>query len=258
MVDLRSWRLPVAVVGTAAIAVRVAASILALIDDAMGGLGFLLAIANAAVGPGEIVLAITVAALCWWCAADAVPGARRLAGVAGALVIAQIVLSGAAAVAGFVLNGGSGLGSRVAFLLVQLTWLVVPVLTAIVLVRIAAPERSEPGVALPPGSAPVSVPAEIAVPEPVEQPFREAAGWAPDEAAGAVWSRAGEAATGAPASDWGSAAAPIGASSGGWGTTPAPTGASSGGWGSAPMTERAGDQQSGEGGAGTDEVRRPS
>ncbi len=207
MPDLRSWRLPVAIVLLVALTVRVGAALIALIDGAVAGLDPLLYLASAGVGPGEVVVAIGLAAMCWWAAADDVPGIRVVAGIGAALVAVQVLLTGAAAVATFALGGGA-LGMRLASLLAQLTWLVVPVVTVVVLLRVArSAGEKEPVAEVGPGDqAPAGqAPAEIEAPE-VVQPYREAAGWAPDEAAGAVWTSAGEAAKGAAASGWGSSA----------------------------------------------------
>ena len=206
-----------AVVLLVALALRVGAALTALIDGAMNGVDPLLTFASAGVGPGEVVLAVAFAALCWWCAADDVRGARPLAGIGAALVAVQVLLTGSAAIASFLL-GGLSLASRIAGLLAQLTWLVVPAVTAVVLLRVARSGGA---------SAPAAEPAdpespEIAAVEPVEQPYREAAGWAPDEAAGAVWTSAGEAAKGAAAADWGrrTASGPAWGSGEVWGSSP--------------------------------------
>src|SRR5690349_18681479 len=101
VIDLRSWRLPVAVILLVALAVRVGAALLALIDGALAGLDPLLYLASGGVGPGEVVVAIALAALCWWSAADDVPGARVVAGIGAALVAVQVLSTAAAAVASF-------------------------------------------------------------------------------------------------------------------------------------------------------------
>jgi hypothetical protein len=214
VVDLRPWRVPVAIILLAALALRLGAALARVAEAAVGGSGLLFAVASAGVGAGEVVLAVALAAVVWWCATDGVRGARVLAIVAFVLVALQIVLSVAASVASYLLAGG-GAVARLVALVVPLTWLVVPALAAAVLLRSA---RAVPVVkpAVEPEPEPVAEREPAAEPEPVEQPYPEAAGWAPHEAAGAVWTRAGEAATGAAASGWGSTS---GEGEEGWGST---------------------------------------
>ena len=196
-----------------------------LIDAALSGVGPLGALAGIGAGPGEALLAAALAAVCWWAAADGVRGIRGVAVVGAGLVIVQTAASAMAAVATSLLIGGSG-AARGAELIVRLTWLVIPAIAAGVLVRAARVADSA-------GSA-EDVPAgevTLEVPAPVEQPYREAAGWEPDEAAGAVWTSAGDAAAGAAAAGWGSAA-----SAGGWGAgVPEPDSESGNG---APTSDR--------------------
>ena len=206
--------MPVAVVLLVAIALRVAASVVTMIDAMLAGVEPPAVWSGAGAGPGEALLAAGLAAVCWWAAADGVSGIRPVAGIGAALVIVQAVLSAVAAAATIVLIGGSD-AARGADLVVRLTWLVVPVVAAGVLIRAATSARARaagvPAHGGPTERAPGT--ALEAAPEQVRQAYREPAGWEPDEAAGAVWTSAGDAAAGAPAAGWGSA-------SGGWDARP--------------------------------------
>jgi hypothetical protein len=208
MVDLRPWRVPVAVILLAAVAVRLGAAVAGAIDAAVRGASLPSALVGLGAGPGDAVLAVALAAVCWSCAADDVRGARGFATVGFVLVGLQVLLALAGAIAALVLDRGTAPG--VVQLLEQLSWLVVPVLAAAVLLR-SARTRS-PVVEAASGDERTALAgdeqvhdAELAeTDEPPEQPYREAAGWEPDQASGAAWRTAGEAAKGGSASGWGS------------------------------------------------------
>lgn len=209
MVDLRPWRVPAAVILLAAVAVRVGAGVAGLIDSVLRGTSLPSALVGLGAGAGDVVLAVALAAVCWWCVADDVRGARMLATVGFVLVGLEVLLAVVAAIASLLVAEGTTPG--VVRLLVQLTWLVVPALAAAVLLRSA---RTAPAPAAEAGS--VGEPAALAraehhdddesakSEEPPEQPYREAAGWEPHQASGAAWRTAGEAARGGSASGWGS------------------------------------------------------
>jgi hypothetical protein len=205
MVDLRPWRIPVAVILLIAMGVRVGVSLAGLVGAPAGEAGWSTELAGGSVGAGEIVLCVALAAVCWWCSDEAVRGARGLAIAGFVLVSAQIVVSVAATLS----MVSAGADVRIVSLLVQLVWLVVPVLAAAVLLRCArtseADRRSRQS-APPPAALPAAEPNDV-LPETAEeaQPlYREPAGWAPDDAAGAAWTSAGEAAKGGLAAGWGS------------------------------------------------------
>jgi hypothetical protein len=209
MVDLRPWRVPVAVILLLAMAVRVGVSLAGILGASAGSSGMLTALAGGSVGAGEIFLCVALAAVCWWCADDGVRGAHGLALTAFVLVSAQIVLSVVATLAMVPLMAGADL--KIVSLLIQLIWLVVPILAAAVLLRCARasrggrrhPEPTPPPAALPPAETDLLA----AEPEEAEPLYGEPAGWAPDEAAGAAWTSAGEAAKGGSAAGWGSGSA---------------------------------------------------
>ena len=134
MVDLRPWRVPVAVILLAAMAVRVGVSLVAAILASARSSGLFSSLAGG-IGAGEIFLCVALAAVCWWCTADDVRGARGLAITAFVLVGAQILLSVGASLAMVPLL--SGPDTRIVTVLIQLTWLVVPILAAAVLLRCA-------------------------------------------------------------------------------------------------------------------------
>jgi hypothetical protein len=207
MVDLRPWRVPVAVILLIAVAVRVGVALAGIIGASAGSSGMLTAVAGGSVGAGEIFLCVALAAVCWWCADEAVRGARGLAITAFVLVSAQIVLSVAATLAMVPLMAGADL--QIVSLLIQVSWLVVPILAAAVLLRCArasGPSRRRREATPPPATLPSAEPADVplAETEEAEPLYREPAGWAPDEAAGAAWTSAGEAAKGGSAAGWGS------------------------------------------------------
>jgi hypothetical protein len=209
MVDLRPWRAPVAVILLAALAVRVGVGLAGVIEAAVNHSGLLTDLVGLGVGASDVVLIVALAAVCWSCAADDVRGARVFATLGCILVALQVALAVTASVAAMVLPGGDRrLGT--AALLVQLTWLVVPILAAAVLLRCA---RAPQPVAAPPVAAelePAGRPGaqesgdQPEPPESDEQLYREAAGWEPHEAAGAAWTTAGQAASGGSATGWGS------------------------------------------------------
>ena len=205
MVDLRPWRVPVAVILLAAMAVRVGVSLVAAILASARSSGLFSSLAGG-IGAGEIFLCVALAAVCWWCTADDVRGARGLAITAFVLVGAQILLSVGASLAMVPLL--SGPDTRIVTVLIQLTWLVVPILAAAVLLRCALASdavRRDTANASPAQALPAADPTDEpgGESEQAPPPYPEAAGWAPDEAAGAAWTSAGEAAKGGSAAGWG-------------------------------------------------------
>jgi hypothetical protein len=213
MVDLRPWRVPVAVILLVAMALRVGVSLVGVIGAWAGSSGMLTALGGGSLGAGEIFLCVALAAVCWWCSDEGVRGARGMAITAFVLVSAQILVSIAATLTMVPLMAGAD--PRVVSLLVQLTWLVVPILAAAVLLRCArvsgAGRRSRgstpPLVELPAGEPDGPQPSnaeEAEEAEEAEAAYLEPAGWAPDDAAGAAWTSAGEAAKGGSAAGWGS------------------------------------------------------
>jgi hypothetical protein len=206
MVDLRGWRVPVAGVLLGATVVRLAASVVGIVAALSGGASLPRALAGGSIGTADVLLAVGLAAVCWWCASDGLRPARGLAMAGFVVVTLQVGLSLAATVAGYVLSPGPALFGLVV-LLVQLCWLVIPAIAAAVLWQLARPaaaaDLAAPDVRALEGDA--GEPAEAPVPE---QPvYHQPAGWEPDEAAGAAWSSAGEAARGGSAAGWGSASA---------------------------------------------------
>lgn len=207
MVDLRPWRIPVAVILLMALAVRVGVSLAGIVGASAGDAGMLTALAGGTVGAVDILLCVALAAVCWWSSDEAVRGARGLAIAAFVLVAAQIVVSIAATLVMIPLMVGADI--RIVSLLIQLVWLVLPLLAAAVLLRCArtsdADRRSRQSTP-PPAALPVAEPSDVVLAdaEEAEPHYREPAGWAPDEAAGAAWTSAGEAAKGRSATGWGS------------------------------------------------------
>jgi hypothetical protein len=209
MVDLRPWRLAVAVVLLAALTLRLLATVLSV--AAAGRAGMAAALAEVGTAAGDVVLIVALAAVGWWCAADRVRGASVIAIVGVVLVLGQVVVFAAAAVAEFLLSSGP-LGSQTAVLLIQLAWLVVPLLAAAVLLWAARASRAGAGQPEAAGADPAhqGSPRSPEAPEPAESPVlpesteagRPGAGWASDDTAGAVWTSAGEAARGGAAARW--------------------------------------------------------
>ncbi|MVA76716.1 hypothetical protein GC722_11880 [Auraticoccus sp. F435] len=135
---------------------------------------------------------------------------RALAVVAVLAWLALVVQLG---LLGWSLLGGPGEGGRPPGLVPALVAAAVPTLLvallASVLARAARPTAGAVRSAAGQGPAAATPGRELETPEP-PQTEQQAPVWAPDEAAGAVWTTAEEAARGAGASSWGSSQDPAG------------------------------------------------
>jgi hypothetical protein len=164
-----------------------------------------------------VVLALLVGACVLW---SPTPRARQLS-LAALLVTSAVVVVSAIDVVVLVLAGPGAAGWWEAALAALLA-LALPVLALVALAQLRRALRSadtEPG-EISAGPAQADTPALEAGSEPGVDPDHQPV-WQPDQAAGAAWLTAGEAASGAAASRWGTPG-----DSGGW--QPQPSGASPG------------------------------
>lgn len=200
------WRAPVAAVLLAALVVRLG---LGVVEVA--------AAVRAGAAPGvvagldgsDLVGVVVIVVVVVWLAGDAPRAARRLA-LAALVVFVPAVLGSAA----LVISGWST--GRWWWEVHALAGLAGPALAVAVLVRLLRrPVAAQP--AEVPNSGSTAAEQRVAEIEPVPPPYPEAAGWAPEEAAGAAWLSAGAAAAGAAASGWGSTG-----DAGGWEPGPWP------------------------------------
>ncbi len=198
MSALLRWREPLVVVLLAAAVLRLVTVPLRMVFYAPSYESVPLAAANVGALLAQPVLLVALAAAALWCTrGDPTPHARSLLTLA--LVVAGVTTLAAL---GLVLLGLMGRG-RLRFLAfletVPMLGLSVLVVAALLVVlravsadprAVDTPARPE----LPYGAPPIPAPVE----PPAHQPT-----WQPDQASGAVWHTAGDAAAGAPASGWG-------------------------------------------------------
>ena len=190
---LSRLRAPLAVTALVALTLVALARVVLGVSELVG-VGGSTAVAAARLAPngGDGALTLLAGVLVVWCfAATEVPGRRGFA-VWG---VALAAVSLAASVAALALTDLEIAGWSVVWLVPDL---VVPALVGVALGVLATWE---------PVDAPEEVPEPAAAP-PVPTPDPALApSWPEDEAAGAVWRTAGEAAQGAPASGWGTGSA---------------------------------------------------
>lgn len=203
-------RQPAAIVALVAVAIvavlRVASALGLSLADGPG----LAYAAMTIIEPVLLLLLIALLVSCWL--GEPVPAARALTvaalGLTAVLTAVVIGLSVASVIAMPWPRGGSELGIY--------TWLVAPLTVAgiglavqvALLRRPAVPARQSGPIRSELGAEPESEPA---TPDPELQPT-----WAPDEAVGTVWRRAGEASPQTAATDWDAA----GEAGGWWGAGP--------------------------------------
>lgn len=215
--SVKKWREPVAFVLIAALAVRLGMGLVSIVvlafDDRPGSFPIVaLSLAGWVTDPLTVVLLGAVVAAC--ILGDRTPRARTLTLLSLVVVVAGLVVSLVLGAAG--LAAGSVL-NRLPPFLVLLAELAVPAVVAAVLYRLL---QAQPAAATSPaltGGALGRRP-EQGVVEPWSGSAAQAQPtWQPDQAAGAAWNTAGDAAAGAAASGWGTPG-----ESGGW--TPIPRG----------------------------------
>jgi hypothetical protein len=193
--SLRRMREPVAVVLLVAVAVRLgtALTVLVLASGSPGASfsGPARSIFGWVLSPLAVVVLVSVVAACvLW---DPTPHARALVGTSVVLVTADLV----AAVGLWSVSMAAESGGRFISSAVFLSEMAIPAVAAVVLFRLLGARRDRR-----PASQPAPAPSISERPT-VQQPA-DAPTWEPDRAVGAVWQTAGEAATGAAATAWGS------------------------------------------------------
>ena len=201
--SLRKLREPAAVVLLVVLVLRllVAVAGLALLDD--GGYSDAGAPFGAAAtdSPTVVVLVLLVGTCALW---SPTPHARTLVDLALVVIGLSTLLTVVAAVLWTVRAGADPGGGSWPVLAQLALSLALPVLALVGLARLRPGLRTSSALTLEPGgSAPVAEhpPAQLeAAPDPRLEPT-----WQPDQAAGAAWLTAGDAAAGAAASGWGSA-----------------------------------------------------
>lgn len=194
-------REPAAWAAIAVMAVTVLLALLGMVVPSMAR--FPVLPASGGVGAGAVLFAAIA-----WCASGRTAHARVLT-LAGAMVLGVAVVIDAVQLAVIIAD------EKTLSLNYALAWVVEMLFTAAMVVGLAvvgmagvgrAPDRDAEPVGAPP---PTQVPASPAV---ASSTPGSAPVWRPEEAAARSWSRAGDAATGATATQWGSApSAPVGA-----------------------------------------------
>lgn len=211
--SLKRLREPAAFVVLVALGVRLLLGVLSLFvlatEDRLGS--FTAASRSVASWITDPLAAVVLFALVASCVLfERTPRARLLTGASLIVVVTGVGLTLLLALIGVAAQGGI---NRAPSFLVLLADLAVPALAALGLYRLyqGQPAAARPP-ALPAGS-PGGQPASYwPASEEAEQPPPT---WQPDQAAGAAWNTAGEAATGAAASGWGTPG-----ESGGWSPVP--------------------------------------
>ncbi|WP_375432681.1 hypothetical protein [uncultured Friedmanniella sp.] len=193
MESLLRWREPAVVVLAAVVVLRVAVAAAAALT------------ASGVTGPepGAAVLPLLVAALALSChVTPPTPHRRVVTAVAFAAVALSLVLAVVLTVAAD-RTGQSAPGAL--DLAAALLDLVVPVVTVLVLAALLRGPAGAPGERSADDQQALSARPEPAQPE-IPAPPGQQPTWAPDVAAGAAWLSAGDAASGRPATGWGTAA----------------------------------------------------
>ena len=161
------------------------------------------------VSPVLVALLAVLVASCWL--ADATPHARGLTVFGLVLTAGLLATAVGLLVAGLVAAPAEARFGMVTVFLGVVPWLT----TAIIALGMFVALLRRPSVAVTPAAAEEEVPGQP-VPAPAADPQLQP-GWSPDVAVGAVWRRAGDAATGAPATSWETPDKPAGW----WGPPPA-------------------------------------
>jgi len=191
---LNALRAPLTVVALVVLTVVAAARVvLGLSEVATVGGSRAVAAARLAPNAGDAALTVLVGVLVAACfLGPALPARRRLAAWGSVLTVVSLVAT-------LVALGLTDLTVAGWNLVWSLPDLAVPVVVGLALLALARPEpgRAEAPAAVTQGSG-VPVDEPEPEPDPELQPS-----WTQDTAAGAVWSRAGDAARGAPAQGWG-------------------------------------------------------
>ena len=212
MENLRRWREPVAVALLIASGVRLLAGIVAVpvLASTQAYGSFAVSALFGAAGVADTVLLLAAAASAAACLfAPPTPHGRTIAAVAVIETVAAILVSLAFGLMGLTADA-VGRGVEVVQLLAALVLPSVAVVLLLGLLRgvpvaVSAPIPGADPAAVPPPSTLPSTP-EPAQPLPPSLP----PGWQPEQATGMVWTTAGEAAAGAPASDWPAASGTVG------------------------------------------------
>ncbi|WP_157719725.1 hypothetical protein [Microlunatus sagamiharensis] len=204
---LTRLRAPLAVVALAALTLVALARVVLGLSEVGAGGSTAVAAARLAPNGSDGALTVLVGVLVAACAVGPeVPVRRRLA-VWGAVLTAVSLV---ATVLALSLTSVAVAGWSLVWTIPDV---VVPVVVGLGLVALARPAPEAPPAAGEPAAL-EQEPEQEPEPDPELQPS-----WTPDAAAGAVWRTAGEAASGAPASGWGSQEASPWASPERWSTT---------------------------------------
>ena len=212
MENLRRWREPVAVALLIASGVRLLAGIVAVpvLASTQAYGSFAVSALFGAAGVADTVLLLAAAASAAACLfAPPTPHGRTIAAVAVIETVAAILVSLAFGLMGLTADA-VGRGVEVVQLLAALVLPSVAVVLLLGLLRGVPVAASAPI----PGADPAAVPPPSTLPSTPEpaQPLPPSLppGWQPEQATGMVWTTAGEAAAGAPASDWPAASGTVG------------------------------------------------
>ncbi len=212
MENLRRWREPVAVALLVASGVRLLAGIVAVpvLASTQAYGSFAVSALFGAAGVADTVLLLAAAASAAACLfAPPTPHGRTIAAVAVIETVAAILVSLVFGLMGLTADA-VGRGVEVVQLLAALVLPSVAVVLLLGLLRgapvaVSAPIPGADPAAVPPPSTLPSTPEPAQPPPPSLPP-----GWQPEQATGMVWTTAGEAAAGAPASDWPAASGTVG------------------------------------------------
>ena len=211
MENLRRWREPVAIVLLVASGVRLLAGIVAVpvLASAAAYGSFAVSALFGAAGVADTLLLLAAAVAAAACLlAPPTPHGRTIAAVAVIETVAAVLVSLVFGLMGLTAES-IGRGVEVVQLLAAL------VLPSVAVVLLLGLLRAGPVAVIPPDPA-TPMPAVAGPPTPVPPPPAPPAppslppGWQPEQATGMVWTTAGEAAAGAPASSWPAASGTVG------------------------------------------------
>lgn len=198
MESLSKLREPAAVVLLVVLAVRVVMALVAAVVYLQGEFGGLPSLAGLlSYRASDPILVVATAAVVASCVLTRpTPRVREIATAALVVVGVSLVVALVFALVGLGSGDAAGLVSTVD----QLATLALPVLALVVIVRVRQLLPAA-GSADPYAVAAAAQPALPQLPAPVDEQYQPS--WLPDTASGAAWHRAGDAASGAPASGWG-------------------------------------------------------